>query len=95
MKKIAFALMLLALSVGVAGAAETASLLSLKRVSIAAGLSHRWGADRTNQYVTGLYGAYNVTPHLSLTGSVAYLHVSEKLEKQVGIRIRLWRGSAQ
>lgn len=68
-----------------------APLLSMKRVSFAAGLNHRW--DERPQWVTGLYGAYNLTPHLSITGSVGYLHSDTRIEPQVGIRIRLWQGS--
>ncbi len=73
--------------------AEVAPILSMRRVSIAAGVNHRWTYNSPSQYVTGLYGAYNLTPHLSLTGSVAFLHGDGRLEQQVGVRVRIWQGS--
>lgn len=91
MKRFLATLALLALA-GTAGAAETAPVLSMRRLSLAAGVNHRWQPAGNPQWVTGLYGAYNLTPHLSLTGSVAYLHSGERLEQQVGVRIRLWQG---
>ena len=92
MKATLVALALL-LTAGASQAAEVAPILSMKRVSIAAGINHRWEPLASRQWVTGLYGAYNLTPHLSLTGSVAYLHTGERLEQQVGVRVRLWQGS--
>ena len=93
MKRLAAALAMTAVLATGAVAAETAPLLSLKRVSLAAGVNHRWEPEGRTQFLTGVYAAYNVTPHLSLVGSTAYLHTAERLEHNVGIRIRIWQGS--
>lgn len=87
------ALVALAGTAGAAVAAETAPILSMKRVSFATGVDHRWQPERQVSWAVGLYGAYNVTPHASLTGSTLYDLKAEKLEHRVGIRIRIFQGS--
>lgn len=75
-----------------ADSVTVAPLFSLKRVSLATGLDHRWEMGGGRQYLVGAYAAYNVTPHLSLTGAARYGFVSERVEPQVGVRLRIWQG---
>ena len=75
-----------------ADSVTVAPLFSLKRVSLATGLDHRWEPGGGRQYLLGAFGAYNVTPHLSLTGAARYGFESEKVEPWVGVRIRIWQG---
>lgn len=101
MKKlvIAFALILVAAS---AHAATVEPILSKKRLSVAAGLNYaafsRVGESASltppfsKEWETGLYGAYNLTPRLSLTGSTVLGLDNKLLRSSVGLRVRLFRG---
>lgn len=82
--------------------AEDKPLMSLDRVSVAAGINYLWYAapfDTSDPvpsfprgFEVGLYGAYNLSPHLSLTGSVAYMPDNKQLEQRLGLRFRLYQG---
>jgi hypothetical protein len=85
----------LALFSAPAFAAEAAPLLSMKRVSFATGIDHRWQPERQVSWAAGLYGAYNLTPHASIVGSTLYDLKAERLEHRVGVRIRIFQGSKQ
>jgi hypothetical protein len=39
-----------------------------------------------------MYGAYNLTPRLSLTGSTVYGLDNKNVESRVGLRVRLGNG---
>lgn len=85
----ALALVLLA----TAAHAEEAPLLSMKRVSFATGMDHRWQPDRVSSWCVGAFGAYNLTPHSSIVASTIYDLKGERLEHRVGFRIRIFQGS--
>ena len=90
----AYALAILALvAVATCARAETAPVLSMRRVSFATGLDHRWQPDRQVSWAIGVFGAYNLTPHASLVGSSLYDTKAARLEHRVGIRIRIFQGS--
>lgn len=102
MKKLGLLLVLMVLPV-IAQAADQ-PLMSLARLSTAAGVNHVWNEsnDTTvlaafpNEFSLGLYAAYNLTsspmPHLSLTGSTEYGLDSKLISAKVGLRMRLWQG---
>jgi hypothetical protein len=73
--------------------AADAPILSMKRVSFAAGADHKWYADGNKGYQAGVFGAYNVIPHASLVGSSVYDFNAKGLEHKVGIRIRIFQGA--
>lgn len=84
-------------------AAVEAPLLSAKRVSLAGGLNYEWRTtplknnsepilERHGEWTTGLYGAYNLTPHSSLVASSVLGMDSRQLRHTLGLRIRLWQG---
>jgi len=73
--------------------AEEAPLLSMKRVSFATGMDHRWQPDRVSSWCVGAFGAYNLTPHSSLVASTIYDLKGERLEHRVGFRVRIFQGS--
>ena len=87
---------------GLESAGPDVSALSLERVSVAAGLNYLWYAapfDSSDPVPTwprgfevGLYGAYNLTPHASLTASLSYMPDNKWIEQRIGIRFRLFRG---
>jgi hypothetical protein len=83
--------------------AEDAPLLSSKRVSLAGGLNYEWRTtplknnsepllERHGEWTTGLYGAYNLTPHASLVASSVLGFDSRQLRHTVGLRIRFFQG---
>jgi hypothetical protein len=72
--------------------AEDAPILSMRRVSFATGVDHKWFDTGERNWQAGVFGAYNLTPHLSLTGSSVYDWRSKWLEHKVGIRIRIFTG---
>lgn len=82
-----------------AGAAEK-PLLSVDRASLALGLDYAWyqkaGVEPLPQFKKawepGLFGAYVLTPHLTLTGSGAYDLDNKWMRWKVGVRTVLWRG---
>lgn len=89
---------LLALA-GVAQASEQ-PLLSKDRASLAVGLDYAWyqkaGSEPLPQFKKawepGLFGAYVLTPHVTLTGSGAYDLDNKFVRWKVGVRTVLWRG---
>jgi hypothetical protein len=83
--------------------AEDAPLFSSKRVSLAGGLNYEWRTtplknnsepllERHGEWTTGLYGAYNLTPHASLVASSVLGFDSRQLRHTVGLRIRFFQG---
>lgn len=83
--------------------AEDAPLFSAKRVSLAGGLNYEWRTtplknnsepilERHGEWTTGLYGAYNLTPHSSLVASSVLGFDSRQLRHTVGLRIRFFQG---
>ena len=87
-----------------AHAEEIAPLLSAKRFSLAGGLNYEWRTtplknnsepilERHGEWSTGLYGAYNLTPHSSLVASSVLGFDSRQLRHTVGLRIRFFQGT--
>lgn len=94
------------LTFAVAGLASTASaaekpLLSAERASLAFGLDYAFyqkvGTEPLPEFKKawepGLFGAYVLTPHLTLTGSGAYDVDNKFVRWKVGVRTVLWKGS--
>jgi len=89
-------------TLGVAASAQAAErpLLDKSRASLALGLDYAWyqkaGAEPLptfkKAWEPGLFGAYVLTPHLTLTGSGAYDVDNRFARWKVGIRTVLWRG---
>lgn len=87
---------------GLESTAPDVSVLSLERVSVAGGLNYLWYAAPFESsdpvptwprgFEVGLYGAYNLTPHASLTASLSYMPDNKWIEQRIGIRFRLFRG---
>lgn len=73
--------------------AADAPILSMRRVSFATGADHKWYTDGARGWQAGIFGAYNLTPHLSLVGSSLYDFNAKGLEHKVGLRLRIWRGA--
>ena len=99
MKKVLLAVVALMALAGVAKAAEQ-PLFSKDRASLALGLDYaayqQVGDEPLPQFKKawepGIFGAYVLTPHLTLVGSGAY-DVDNKFARwKVGIRTVLWRG---
>ena len=77
-------------------------LLSWERVSFAAGVNHAWYAapldgsaappPASHEWEAGIFGAYNITPLLSLTASSLYGFDNKAVQTRVGVRIRLGKG---
>lgn len=99
MKKILMALVAVAAFSAVAHGAEQ-PLLSKDRASLALGLDY---ASYTQQGVQplplfkkawepGVFGAYVLTPHATLTGSGCYDVDNKWMRWKVGVRMVLWRG---
>lgn len=104
MKSVYFAVLVVCLFATYARAAsDTAPLLSSKRLSLASGLNYEWRTTpfarsealngRHAEWVVGVHGAYNVTPHSSLVASTNLGLNSRQFRHSVGIRIRFWQGS--
>lgn len=83
--------------------ADDAPLFSSKRVSLAGGLNYEWRTtplknnsepilERHGEWTTGMYGAYNLTPHASLVASSVLGFDSRQLRHTVGVRIRFFQG---
>ena len=47
------------------------------------------------EWEVGLYGAYNLTPHLSLAGSEVYGFDNKNVQSRVGLRVRFGNGEAK
>lgn len=102
--KFVFAVLLVCTLAATASAqgSEDKPLATLDRVSVAAGLNYMWYSapfDTSDPvpafsrgFEVGVYGAYNLTPHLSLTGSVSYMLDNKQLEQRLGLRFRLYQG---
>ena len=75
-------------------------LFSKDRASLAAGLDYaaysRWGDTSIptfkKEFEVGLYGAYVLTPHLTLTGSAAGGVDNKLIRYRVGVRTVIWSG---
>lgn len=78
-------------------------LLSVSRLSLAAGGQYAWRTTplannseplcgRHAEWEAGLFGAYNLTPHGSLVGSTTLGIDSRQFRHTLGFRIRLWVG---
>ena len=102
MKFLLLPVLLLALSAG-AGQAQTTdkTLLSLSRRSLAAAVDNQWfakaGVDATvpafdREWAVGLYGAYNLTPGVSLTASSTYAMDNRWIQSKLGVRLRIFAG---
>ena len=72
--------------------AEDAPILSMRRVSLATGVDHKWYEDGAKGFQVGVFGAYNVIPHGSIVASSVYDLNGKGLEHKVGIRIRIFQG---
>ena len=99
MKKILMALVAVAAFSGVARGAEQ-PLLSKDRASLALGLDYAAYQQKGSEplpafkkaWEPGLFAAYVLTPHATLTGSGCY-DVDNKFARwKVGLRVVLWRG---
>ena len=99
MKKVLLAVVALMALAGVAQAAEQ-PLFSKDRASLALGLDYaayqQVGDEPLPQFKKawepGIFGAYVLTPHLTLTGSGAYDVDNKWMRWKVGIRTVLWKG---
>lgn len=97
-----FATLAATLAVTLAAMAQASEqpLLSKDRASLAVGLDYAWyqkaGDEPLPQFKKawepGLFGAYVLTPHLTLTGSGAYDVDNRFMRWKVGVRTVLWRG---
>lgn len=93
-----FALSILASAVH----AEDKPLLSVERVSLGAGFNYAFHAapfetsaplpEFRKEFEAGLYGAYNLTPHLSAVASSVYGLDNKTFRTSLGVRIRLFQG---
>ena len=99
MKKVLLAVVALMALAGVAQAGEQ-PLFSKDRASLALGLDYaayqKVGDEPLPQFKKawepGIFGAYVLTPHLTLTGSGAYDVDNKWMRWKVGIRTVLWKG---
>lgn len=73
--------------------AADAPILSMRRVSFAAGVDHKWYVDEKRGWQAGVFGAYNLVPHASIVASSVYDFNAKGLEHKIGLRIRIWRGA--
>lgn len=102
LKVVAVAVALVAMA-AVAQAADK-PLFDWSRLSFAGGVNYKWIAAPTDasapvpafgkEWEAGVYGAYNLTPMLSLTGSSVYGFDNKQVESRVGLRVRLGNGNA-
>lgn len=86
-----------------AGSAVAAErpLLDKSRASLAFGLDYAFYQKAGDEplpsfkkaWEPGIFGAYVLTPHLTLTGSGAYDLDNKFLRWKVGVRTVLWKGS--
>lgn len=73
-----------------------APILSMKRVSLATGANFKWyDTEARKAWNVGVYGAYNLTPHLSLVGSAEKGLDRAGVEGKVGVRIRIFQGAKE
>lgn len=94
MKKLLLSVLLLA---GLAGAARADEpLLSWNRLSLAAGPTLRFQEGVDRQFLVGAQGAYQIVPHLSLSGTANYnfslpdgVDFGKRFEYQLGLRLRV------
>lgn len=92
MKKLLLAA-LFALALASPAVAQDRPLFSLARLTLAAGVDYSFPEVGPNQLKVGVFGAYNLTPILSLTGSTVYPLETKDFETRVGVRVRVWRGN--
>ena len=101
-KAVVMGVVAVALACALAGQSQAAEqpLLSKDRASLAVGLDYAWyqkaGAEPLPSFKKawepGLFGAYVLTPHVTLTGSGAYDLDNKFVRWKVGVRTVLWRG---
>lgn len=97
--KIVLAAVFLTVAAAVAQA-EDKPLFSLDRASLAVGMDYAWYQAAGDEPVPtfskawepGLFGAYVLTPHLTLTGSGRYDLDNKLVRWKVGVRAVIWRG---
>lgn len=106
MKVLKFVLVVAALcslSFATARAAEgDKPLFDWSRFTVAGGLNYAWYAapfDKSapvppfgKEWEVGLYGSYNLTPHLSLAGSTVYGFDNKTVQDRLGLRFRFGSG---
>lgn len=102
MKRCGFlvAVFLMCVAAGAAEAADQRPILDKSRASLALGLDYAWyqkaGVEPLptfkKAWEPGIFGAYVLTPHLTLTGSGAYDLDNKWMRWKVGVRTVLWRG---
>lgn len=102
MKRCGFlvAVFLMCVAAGAAEAADQRPILDKSRASLALGLDYAWyqkaGVEPLPSFKKawepGIFGAYVLTPHLTLTGSGAYDLDNKWMRWKVGVRTVLWRG---
>ena len=102
MKRCGFlvAVFLMCVAAGAASAADQRPILDVSRASLAVGLDYAWYQKAGDEplpafkkaWEPGLFGAYVLTPHLTLTGSGAYDLDNKWMRWKVGVRTVLWRG---
>lgn len=98
----AAALIALCLCLASQARAQTeASLFSLDRLQLGAGLNHEWfskgddnALDRTinKEFTVGLYGSYNVIPPMSFIGFTKYGLDSKEFNSALGLRVTIFSG---
>lgn len=77
-------------------------LLSLDRLTFAGGLNYKFVSAPEpesapvppfgKEWEAGLYAAYNLTPHLSLAGSIVRGFDNKQVEERIGLRVRFGKG---
>lgn len=77
-------------------------LFDWSRFTVAGGLNYAWYAapfDKSapvppfgKEWEVGLYGSYNLTPHLSLAGSTVYGFDNKTVQDRLGLRFRFGSG---
>lgn len=93
-------LVLLLVCLATVASAETKPLFSKDRASLAAGVDYSFynkaGVEPVpsfkKEFEAGLFGAYNLTPQLSLTASAGYGFDNKFVRYKVGLRTVIWRG---
>jgi hypothetical protein len=99
--KVLFILTLLALTAPECHAADAQHpLFDVTRASLAAGVDYAGYQQQGQQplpdfkkaFEVGLYGAYVLTPHVTLTGSGAWDVDNKWIRWRVGVRTVLWKG---
>ena len=74
------------------------SALSVKRLSIAAGVDQAWYARNTlspvsNEFKYGIFGAYVMGRNLSAVGGIKFGSSRNELEEYLGLRLMVFQGN--